>query len=165
MNMNKELNYVCKIPSVSEMEQRWDYEISLHSKKENWIVWKAEAIDHFRNGDSIPYYGILDGMIICEATAALHPDFDVANAVELCAFRTIKEYRGKGYFSELMKYMLKDLKQRGYTRAIVGVEPSEVVNKEIYDHWGFKDYISSDTETYPDGTVIQVDFYGKSLDE
>ena len=81
MNMNKELNYVCKIPSVSEMEQRWDYEISLHSKKENWIVWKAEAIDHFR------------------------------------------------------------------------------------DHWGFKDYVSSDTETYPDGTVIQVDFYGKSLDE
>ena len=37
-------NYICKIASTEEMEQKWNYEISQHSEKENWIVWKSEAM-------------------------------------------------------------------------------------------------------------------------
>ena len=160
--------YICKIASREEMEQKWDYEISQHSEKKNWIVWKDEAIESALAGRSIPYYGILDGTIICEATAVLNPDIGQADretgtVVELCAFRTNKEYRGKGYFSKLMDFLQKDLRQKGYAEAIVGVEPGEKLNREIYHHWGFTRLVSSGTETYPDGTVIEVEFFGKLL--
>jgi len=158
--------YICKIPSTEEINQKWDYEIEHNTKKENWIAWKREAIEHYLTGQSIPYYGILNGTIICEATAVLCPDFLPEYAMkertaELCAFRTIKEYRGKGYFSRLMDYMQDDLKKRGYHQAVVGVEPKELLNKSIYHHWGFTEYIYTGTETYPDGTVIEVEFFGK----
>ena len=81
----------------------------------------------------------------------------------LSAFRTIEEYQGKGYFSKLMKFMLNDLKQRGIVRVTLGVEPAEETNKKIYAHYGFNEYIKSATEIYPDGTVIDVDYYGKNL--
>ena len=160
--------YICRIASPEEMEQKWDYEIALHAEKGNWIVWKDEAIENARAGRSIPYYGILDGTVICEATAVLNPEIGRADGktdrtAELCAFRTNTEYRGQGYFSKLMDFLQKDLKQKGYTEAVVGVEPEERLNREIYHHWGFTEPVSSGTETYPDGTVIQVEFFGKKL--
>ena len=160
--------YICKIASREEMEQKWDYEIAQHTEKGNWIAWKGEAIENALAGRSIPYYGILDGTIICEATAVLKPDIglpdgETDNMVELCAFRTNKEYRGKGWFSKLMDFLQKDLKQKGYTKAVVGVEPDEKRNREIYHHWGFTEHVYSGTETYPDGTVIEVEFFGKQL--
>ena len=41
--------------------------------------------------------------------------------------------------------------------------PAEETNKKIYAHYGFNEYIKSATEIYPDGTVIDVDYYGKNL--
>ena len=161
-------NYICKIASPEEMERKWDYEIAQHEDRTNWIAWKSEAIEGARSGRSIPYYGILDGTIICEATAVPDPgigpaDGENGHTAELCAFRTNREYRGKGYFSRLMDFLQEDLKQKGFTRAIVGVEPEEKLNREIYRHWGFTELVSTGTETYPDGTVIRVEFYGKQL--
>ena len=75
-------NYICKIASIEEMEQKWDYEISQHSEKRNWIVWKDQAIESSRTGLSIPYYGILDGTVICEATAVLNPGFEQACGIQ-----------------------------------------------------------------------------------
>ncbi len=162
--------YICKTPSPEEMNRKWDTEISLHAEKGNWIVWKSEAIESAREGRSIPYYGILDGLIICEATAVPCPDFTQPGTgkagdgtVELKAFRTMKEYRGQGYFSRLMDYLQKDLKQKGYRTAVVGVEPEETLNQQIYSHWGFTEHIGSGTETYPDGTVIHIEFFAKQL--
>ena len=160
--------YICKIASPEEMEQKWEYEIRQHAEKENWIAWKADAIEGARAGRSVPYYGILDGTVICEATAVPDPDSgktggEAGRTVELCAFRTNRGYRGKGYFSRLMDFLQKDLRQKGFERAIVGVEPGETRNREIYRHWGFTEHVSSGTETYPDGTVIEVDFFGKTL--
>lgn len=65
-----------------------------------------------------------------------------------------KRYRGKGYFSKLFKYMINDLKEKGYAKAIVGVKPKELINKEIYNHYGFTEYIKTSSELYPDGTKI-----------
>lgn len=163
--------YLCKIASFEEMNQKWDDEIERHvDDKENWIVWKSSALEHFRDGSSIPYYGILDKKIICEATALRNPEA-VQNseglvgdgAVYLCAFRTVKEYRGKGYFSKLMQFMLDDLREKGFTRATLGVEPAEEINKKIYAHYGFTEYVKRAEETYPDGTVITVDYFAKRL--
>ena len=43
------------------------------------------------------------------------------------------------------------------------MEPKETVNREIYRHWGFDEHICTGTETYPDGTVIDVLFFRKIL--
>jgi hypothetical protein len=163
--------YLCKIASLEEMNRKWDYEIEHNiNDARNWIIWKSHFLENFKNDYIIPYYGILDGNIICEATAMLNSEV-VQNSeglvgngvVYLSAFRTIEEYQGKGYFSKLMKFMLNDLKQRGIVRVTLGVEPAEETNKKIYAHYGFNEYIKSATEVYPDGTVIDVDYYGKNL--
>lgn len=160
--------FICKIPSREEMIRRWDDEIARHEEKLNWQTWKDEAIRNYLDGRSIPYYGLLDGTIICEATAVPERETVRSGAadektVELCAFRTVKAFRGKGYFSRLMAFMLEDLRKRGYTRAVVGVEPCEALNREIYRHWGFDEPAGTGKETYPDGTVIDVEYYGKHL--
>ena len=33
----------------------------------------------------------------------------------------------------------------------------------MYTHWGFTEFIKSATETYPDGTVIDVEYYKKEF--
>lgn len=163
--------FICKIASLQEMNTKWDYEIA-HSgaDRENWIVWKKRNMENYRQGYIIPYYGILEGTIICEATAMLHPDI-VQNSsglvdshtVYLSAFRTIDGFQGKGYFSRLFHFMINDLRHRGFTRATLGVEPDEKKNRAIYAHYGFTELIKSDQEYYPDGTVINVEYYGKAL--
>ncbi len=162
--------YVCRIPSVDEIRAKWEDEISRHTDKSNWLVWTEQAEESFLSGKSIPYYGFKDGICICEATAVLSPSFDprdsgmtAGHIVELCAFRTVKEYRANGYFSKLLAYMLDDLKRKGYDAAVVGVEPHEVHNKTMYRHWGFTCPAGTGTETYPDGTVIEIEFYGRPL--
>ncbi len=44
------------------------------------------------------------------------------------------------------------------------VEPADEKNKDIYIHYGFNEYIKSGKEYYPDGTVIDVEYYGKTLE-
>ena len=163
-------HYVCKIASLEEMHRKWDYETKQHPKEHHWTIWKEEAISNYQMCKSIPYYGVLDDMIICEATAVVDAASVQNNSgmmdddtVYLCAFRTVKQFQGKGYFSELMRFMLADLKEKGYKKAVLGVEPGEKKNNDIYRHWGFTECIKTATEQYPDGTVIDVAYYRKML--
>ena len=55
------------------------------------------------------------------------------------------------------------LKNKGYTVLTLGVEPEEIRNKEIYKHYGFVEHIKNAKEVYPDGTEIDVEYYGKKL--
>ena len=81
----------------------------------------------------------------------------------LSAFRTNKEYQGQGYFSRLFKFMIEDLKKRGYKKVTLGVEPTEEKNKAIYNKYGFTEHIKNAKEVYPNGITINVEYYGKSL--
>ena len=164
-------HFICKIASLQEMNTKWDCLIAQSVKgKENWIVWKKKSIENYKQSYTIPYYGILEGNIICEATAMINPEV-VQNStglvdshtVYLSAFRTISEYQGKGYFSKLFQFMIEDLRNKGFTKATLGVEPDDKKNKEIYAHYGFTEYIKSAKEYYPDGTVIDVEYYGKTI--
>lgn len=56
--------------------------------------------------------------------------------------------------------MRNDLKSKGYEKVTLGVEPAETENLKIYRYFGFNEFIKSAQETYPDGTVIDVDYYG-----
>lgn len=164
------MSYICKIATLYEMNEKWDYEIDNASDKSNWIIWKKENISRFKNKYIIPYYGLLDGKIICEATAAINPSIvqNSENLVDgttayLMAFRTIKEYQNQGYFSKLYKFMIEDLKSKGYKKVTLGVEPEEEKNKKIYKKYGFTNLIKTSTEVYPDGTKIEVEYYSKDL--
>lgn len=161
--------YICKIASIDEMVIKWNYEIK-KNKSLNWELWKTEAIERVQNGQSVAYYGILDGKIICETTAMLdrsvvqNSDHLVDDKTAyLCAFRTIEKYQGKGYFSKLFHYMIHDLKSKDYEKVTLGVEPNEKENLKIYQHLGFDVFIKSAQETYPDGTIIDVDYYELKL--
>ncbi len=163
-------NYICKIASIKEMNKKWDYEIENATDKSNWIIWKEKAIKCKKYGAQIPYYGILNGEIICEATASLSPDIvqngeDLVNdeTAYLTAFRTIEEYRNQGFFTPLFQFMIHDLKKKGYKYVTVGVEPEELHNKAIYNHYGFTEFIKTANEVYPDGTVIKVEYYKKRI--
>lgn len=100
--------YICKIANIDEVIAKMEYEVSIHPKDNRWKVWRDEAKKFFKDGKRICYIGILGGVVICEATAALSKNaaqnseglIDDHTAY-LFAFRTNKEYRGKGYFSKL----------------------------------------------------------------
>lgn len=164
-------NYVCKIASLEELERKWQYEIdNATDDKSNWIKWQKQMIDRYNSGKIIPYYGILNGKIICECTAAIDASViqNSENLIDdktayLFAFRTIKEYENQGFFSKLFKFMLADLKTKGYKRVTLGVEPEEKRNKAIYAKYGFTKHIKDAQETYPDGTIIDVEYYGKFI--
>lgn len=129
--------FICKIASLQEMNTKWEYEIAQSGQdRENWSVWKK------RNST-----GLVD-----------------SHTVYLSAFRTIDKFQGKGYFSALFHFMIDDLRHKGFTKATLGVEPADEQHKEIYAHYGFTEYIKSGKEYYPDGTVIDVEYYGKPLE-
>ena len=164
-------NYVCKIATLEDIIKKYDYEIKKAVEdKENWVVWKEKAIEKYNKGLSITYMGFLNGEIVCECTAAIDPTI-VQNSdglvdsktAYLFAFRTNEEYQGKGYFSILYKFMINDLISRGYEKVTLGVEPEEEKNKTIYFKYGFTDHIKDAKEVYPDGTTIDVEYYGKKL--
>ena len=165
-------NYICKIADLDEIMKKYDYEINKATDKDNWKVWKQKAVDRFNNNDVITYMGLLDGEIISEASAVISRNTDAVHNPDglidekcayLFAFRTNTEHIGKGYFSKLFKYMIDDLKTRGYERVTLGVEPIELKNKAIYQKYGFTDFIRNDSESYPDGTTIDVEYYGMNL--
>lgn len=164
------MDYICKIATKEEVEAMFDFHIANSNKKENWIKWKALEVDDMVNNRTINYHGVLDGKTICEATAAID-NKNIQNSEGLIddktsylmAFRTLPEYRGKGYFSILFNFMLNDLKSRGYERVTLGVEPQELINKKIYSHYGFNEFIKTGIEVEPDGNKIEVEYYSKSL--
>lgn len=163
--------YICKIATIDEMNEKWNYEIEHAGEdKNNWIIWKKENLKRFQKGLIIPYYGVLNGKIISECTAVLDKSI-VQNSdglvdektAYLSAFRTNTEYQGKGYFSKIFKYMIEDLKNRGYERVTIGVEPAEKKNKMIYNKYGFSKHIKDAKSVYPDGTIVDVEYYVKDL--
>lgn len=163
--------YICKIASVDETERKWNYEIRKQRKRKTVLEGlKKYAVEHIKNGQSVTYYGKLNNKIICETTAMFDENI-IQNSdklvggktVYLCNFSTDKRYRGKGYFSKLFRFMIDDSKNRGYEKFTLGVEPTETKNIKIYQHLGFNEFIKSGKETYPDGTVIDVDYYKREL--
>lgn len=169
-------NYICKIADLNEMNTKWDYEISIHPGDISWSLYKTKFIESAKKGNRVSYYGILNGKIICEATAIFSKEdvegldeiFDGKTAY-LCAFRTNKEEENKGYFGKLYRYMEQDLKSKGFNKLVLGVEPVEVRNIQIYFKMGFINYLKSDYEEYAkrsadgESEKILVNYYYKNI--
>lgn len=147
-------NFICRVANREELLKRWDYLIENHPGNNKWIKFKENALKHYDEKSTISYLGFLNDEIICEATAYIKESAFIGdisepsgllseNMVYLAAFRTNKEFEGKGYFSKLYNFIESDLKQKGYTELSLGVGPEEVRNMEIYFHLGFRNYIKT----------------------
>ena len=92
-------NYKCVIASKSQIIEKWDEEIKKHNYSEEWKIYKEQSLSNMDT--RTVYMGLLDGIIITEATAIIsgkdkcieNKDDLVDNGkVYLSAFRTNKEY-------------------------------------------------------------------------
>ena len=147
-------NFICRVANREELLKRWDYLIEIHPGNNKWVKFRENALKHYDEKSTISYLGFLNDEIICEATAYIKESAFIGdisepsgllseNMVYLAAFRTNKEFEGKGYFSKLYNFIENDLKQKGYTELSLGVGPEEVRNMEIYFHLGFRNYIKT----------------------
>lgn len=163
-------DYKCMIASKEMINKKWNQELAKHENKELWKKFKESSLRNLEN--RIVYMGILIEEIIAVHSVIISSnDLDMQNKENLIgdkkayltAFRTNKEYEGKGYFSKLYKFMEKDLKERGFTSLTLGVEPCEVRNIQIYFKWGFDKYIKTCYEYYPNGEKTLVNYYEKTI--
>lgn len=165
-----------KIANLKEIIEKCDYEIKIHPNNNLWVESKAHSIENYNNGGTITFIGKLNGEIIVEASAAINKiglKYEAQNTDGLCgdgtaylfAFRTNKPYRGQGYFSKLYKFMEDTLKQMGFTTLVLGVEPNEIENMQIYFHYGFTNFLRLETfpPTAPKTEPELVLFYAKNL--
>ncbi|MBR2603462.1 MAG: GNAT family N-acetyltransferase [Bacilli bacterium] len=163
-------NYICKIASIEDIIKMYDEEIYNCSNKEKMIEWKNMTIERVKNGFTIIYIGLLDDLIISECSVTLNPTL-VNNSENLVndktaylhAFNTKEEYQNKGYFSKLFRFMIDDLKNRGYKKVTLGVDKKNKKNKDIYTKYGFKEHIKDVHEEYYDGTTADIEYYGKEI--
>ena len=156
------MDYICKIASRDELEKRWEYLIKINVGNHRWAEYRESALKHYDDQSTLSYLGFLNGEIICEATAYIRDSAFIGDISEpsgllsdrmsyLAAFRTNKEYEGKGYFSRLYHFAENDLRKRGYTELSLGVGPEAVRNMEIYFHLGFRNYIKTVIQYEPSG--------------
>ena len=75
----------------------------------------------------------------------------------------IAQNPGDGNWLIWKEEAVEDLRKRGFTKAILGVAVADDWHQKMYEHWGFTEYLKTGEETYPDGTIIDVEYYGKKL--
>ena len=174
------MGYICKTANREELIRRWEYLIKTSPGDNRWVRFREDALKHYDEKSTISYLGFLDDEIICEATAYIKDSAFIGDISEpsgllsdsmsyLAAFRTNKEYEGKGYFRKLYDFAENDLRERGYTELSLGVGPEAVRNMEIYFHLGFRDYIKTVIQYEPsadDPSIQEEDviiFYKKKI--
>ncbi len=166
-------NFICKVANKKELLKRWNYLVEIHPENNKWVEFKENALKHFDENSTLSYLGFLNNEIICEITAYINNSAFIGEISEpsgllsdsmayLAAFRTNKEYEGKGYFSQLYRFVENDLKEKGYTELSLGVVPEDVRNIEIYFHLGFREYIKTLIEQDQDQEDVIL-FYKKKI--
>lgn len=128
----------CRIATLDEVKQQFNYLICVNENKDEWIQWKTNFLEEIKSGMTVPFYGFLDGECICEAYA----EKIYSNIVYLKAFRTKKEFQNQGYFSQLYHFMMQELSKQ-YQHAMIGVEEDDEINTSRYKHYGFTTYIGT----------------------
>ena len=150
-------NFECRIVNFEELNQRWDDLIAMHPGDNAWKKYKENAIKYFNENSAIFYLGFIDGKAICEVCAHIDKKSSDVKNIEglisdkmayLSAGRCDKEFENKGYFAKLVRFAEADLKNRGFEKLSLGVEPGEVRNIQIYFHLGFTNYIKTGIEEY-----------------
>ncbi len=169
-------DYVCRVAASDEVKKRWEKLVMRNPHDAAWKEWAVKFEEGVKRGGRICFYGFLRGTVIAEATAAVkcgelkYPEGLVDDKTAyLMAFRTDKEYRGKGYFSKLYRFAEKYLADMGFSRLTIGVEDGDIINSERYKKWGFAEYVKCVTEFDPpakegaEPQKVVIKYYAKNL--
>ena len=107
-----------------------------------WFKYKEKRLKEFGNNKIDTYVIEYNNKFIGEVTVnyvsqKLEMETIPNQRVYFEAFRLNKEFRGKGLGQKLIKYVLKELENRGYTEFTIGVEDDNEIAKHIYFKFGF----------------------------
>ncbi len=107
-----------------------------------------------------------EGRLLCElylVRALEDADFaDGEKRCYLCAFRTVKAFRGQGIGSRLMEVVLDRARALGFSEATIGVEEREEQNIRLYRRFGFTGLVKlaelDPCDRMPDGRPCEARF-------
>lgn len=139
-----------------DLERIWDMNIRHNPDDSRWVRWKEQYIGYNISGAAVTFV-ILDGDFpIGEVTLILSPECkavkgrpclaDGGKIGNVNALRIRKEYEGRGYVSGLMRYMEAYAAEAGLDRLTIGVAAAEARNLAIYLHWGYTEFVYSETD-------------------
>ena len=150
-----------------DLEQIWDMNIAQNPDDPRWIRWKEEYIAYNQSGMAQTFVVVCDGTPVGEGTLLFSPSCKAVSGrmgladeqtANVNALRICREYEGQGHISKLMRMMEEYAASRGYTHLTIGVEARESRNLGIYLHWGYDQFVLSETD---DGELVL--YYAKQM--
>lgn len=154
----------------SDLEIIWNKNINSHPEDERWKRWKEEYISYNEKNMAITFVAVQDEPV-GEITILFSPECKpVAGKPKLCdgkkianmnAFRIEKKFEGQGHISKLVKMAEQVAKEMGIEELTIGVEENEKRNRDIYEHFGFKEFIESEVD-HDEGDAVVL-YYKKRI--
>lgn len=160
--------YEYREATLDDLERIWDMNIADNADKKRWIAWKNEYISYNQSGKALTFVILCDGEPVGEGTLLFSAECgaiggrtvlaDDTNVANINGLRIRKEHEGKGHISALVRKMESYAVKNGYTHLTIGVEATETRNLAIYRHWGYDQFVMSETEN---GELVL--YYKKNL--
>ena len=153
----------------SDLEFIWNKNIENHSSDERWVRWKSEYINYNKQNMAKTFV-VVDDEPVGEITILFSPKCKaVYGNLKLCdgktianmnAFRINKKYENQGHISKLLKIAEHYAKEKGIKELTIGVEETETRNREIYEHWGYTEFLFSEFDQDENCLVL---YYKKQI--
>lgn len=139
-----------------DLKKIWDKDINRNPDDSRWPKWKDEYIKNNKENKCATFVVIHDGSPVGQVTLLMSPDCSaVKNKKLLCdgksvanmnAFRIDKPFEGQGHISKLVTLAEKYAKKQGIKTLTIGAEATETRNLSIYFHFGYSEFVMSETE-------------------
>ena len=162
------MDYEYKEATEELLEIIWAKNIEQNIGDERWIGWREEYLSYNASGKAKTFLVLFRGEPVGEGTLLFSEDCsaisgrkilaDGKEVVNINALRIEKAHEAKGHISALVRLMEQCALQQGYKKLTIGVEAKETRNLAIYLHWGYDEFICSDTE---DGELVL--YYAKKI--
>lgn len=122
-----------------EMLSLWDQNLKIMSPTTLFFY------DNIKKGNAEFWTYDMDGDLVGELYVFKNlEDKDFADGetrTYLCAFRIIKDLRGKGYGTQLITHVIKHVREEGFKAVTIGVDKTEEDNIRLYHKIGFSEKI------------------------
>lgn len=116
-----------------------------------------KSFNKFNDKDNHQFVLVVDDKIVGFIKVGITDYIEYENQGEIFALYIIKEYQGKGYGRELIKYGIDELKRLGCSKMIIGCLKDNSSN-EFYKHIGGK-FIKTRIFKLPNQELIENVYY------
>ena len=115
-------------------------------KQDLWEMYRKQRLEELNNKETETYVIEIDNKFIGEVSVNyishdLETEAIPNQRVYLQAYRVVDGYQRQGLGQQLIKYVLNDLENEGYTEFTIGVEDDNEIAKHIYFKYGFTEAI------------------------